>query len=158
VELEDIRKYVSSGKTLEEVLEKFDWKSFENTVGNIFSSNGFRIFMNFRFKTKSRFEIDVVAVRGSTVFLVDCKEWGKGRDKKSGLRSAVQKQEGRVSEFKKFIRGNFIIQLKMDLVKGSKFFPLIVTLLQEELHKEQETLIVPVWKLNSFLLESESYS
>ena len=99
MELEDIRKYVYSGKTIEEVLEKFDWRSFERTVGDIFSSNGYRTFMNFRFKTERRYEIDVVAVSGSVVFLVDCKDWGKGRDKTSGLRSAVEKQENRRKEF-----------------------------------------------------------
>jgi hypothetical protein len=45
--------------------------------------------------------------------------------------------------------------LKISL--NQKFYPLVVTLFQEDVVKENETFVVPVWKLNSFLVELELY-
>lgn len=154
---EEIRKYVFSGKTIEEALERFDWKEFEQIVEEIFKSNNFKTYRNFRFKTKRRYEIDLIAIRNNKIFCIDCKEWGKGRHKKTGLKLAVSKQKERLKELLKFIKVNPILQARLSLNPKCEFYPLLVTLLQEDLAKENNTFIVPVWKLNSFLLEIEKY-
>ncbi len=157
MELEEIRKYVFSGKSIEEVLGGFDWKGFEKAVEEVFKSNNFKTCRNFRFKTKRRYEIDLIAIRGDNVFCVDCKEWGRGRYKKTGLKLAISNQKERLKEFLKFMKVNQILQAKLSLNPKFKFCPLIVTLLQEEVIKENDTLVVPIWKLNLFLVDLESY-
>jgi len=157
VELEKIRKNVLSGEDIEEVLENFDWKEFEKIVSDIFEINSFRIFRNFRFKTNRRYEIDLIAIKGNKIICVDCKEWGRGRYKKSGLKNAADKQKQRVKEFRKFLRKNPIAKAKFRINKKNQFHPLIITLFQEEIIKKDEVFIVPIWKLNHFLNEMEKY-
>lgn len=157
INLDDIKLQLENGKTIEEVIAKFDWKEFESLVAEIFRSNGFFVRKNLRFKTGRRYEIDVFAVNGETAFAVDCKEWSRGRHKKSSLKSASSAQEERARQLGRFLRNNPIA--KKGLKIGSqKILPLVVTWLQEELQWHNESAIVPVWKLNSFLLQSENSS
>lgn len=145
-------------KNLEEVVRSYDWKYFENVIANIFERNGFRIRKNFRFKTSHRFEIDVLAISDLYVFCVDCKDWGKGRYKKTGLKKAVKNQEERTKQLTKFLKKNIIAKqiLKIEM-KKQKFYSLIVTVFEEDLLKEGDTFVVPAWKLNSFLLNIEKF-
>lgn len=155
--LEEVKKLLIKGKSMENLLEKSDWKNFETIIADIFKENGFSTKLNFRFKTKNRSEIDVIAARGGIVFCVDCKWWGRGRHKKSGLKYAVDKQEKRLEEFKKFIKANPLAMKMLKISPKSNFHPLVVTLFEEELLRENKTLVVPAWKLNHFLLEMENY-
>jgi len=157
VELEKIRKNMLSGKTIEEILESFPWKEFEKIVSDIFEINSFRIYRNFRFKTSRRYEIDLIAMKGNKIIYIDCKEWGRGRHKKSGLKNAADKQKQRVKEFIKFLRRNPIAKTKFRINKKYQCHPLIITLFQEEIVKKDDVFIVPIWKLNSFLNEMEKY-
>lgn len=43
MELEEIRKDILAGKTIEEVVEKIDWKDFEELSKKIFEENNFRV-------------------------------------------------------------------------------------------------------------------
>jgi len=158
MELEKIRKDLLKGRTIEEILEKFDWKEFEKTVADIFESNEFEVKQNFIFETKKRYQIDVLVKRERIVLCIDCKEWGKGRYKKTGLKYAVKNQEERVNQLINFLKKNLVAKqiLKINLRK-QKFYPLIVTLQEEDLLKENETFVIPVWKLNSFLLDIEKF-
>ncbi|MDI6798912.1 MAG: restriction endonuclease, partial [Candidatus Aenigmarchaeota archaeon] len=106
MELGKIRKEMLSGKTIEEALEGFDWREFEDTVAEIFEANNFRVKRNFRFKTKKRHEIDIIATKENIAFCVDCKEWGRGRYKKTGLRCAIRDQKKRVKELMRFSKKN----------------------------------------------------
>jgi len=139
-------------------MQKINWKEFEKSVADIFHQNEFILKKNFRFKTKRRSEIDLIASRYGIIFCIDCKQWGKGRYKISGLKKAVKDQENRVKELGKFLKTNPIARsmLKLNL-NSQKFYPLIVTLCEEEIVKEHNTYIIPVWKLNSFLLEVENF-
>jgi len=147
--VEEVSKALKKGKKLEEVLEKLDWKEFERFVAHVFEKNLFKVVKNFRFRTHRRYEIDLLATKRDMVFCVDCKEWCKGRFKTSPLKVAVQQQEERIVEFKKFLTTNPL----SGLAPNFHFIPLIVTLFEEELLKEGETFIVPIWKLNTFLLD-----
>jgi len=108
MDLEEIKTQLSKGKSVEEVLEKFEWKGFEEAVAEIFRENDFLIRKNFRFRTDRSYEIDLVATRSSIAICVDCKQWCKGRYKKSGLKQAAVQQEKRVEEFKRFVEKNLI--------------------------------------------------
>ena len=147
-----------NGKAIEEIVAGLDWKEFERVVAEIFEKNNFKIKQNFRFKTKNRYEIDLIGVSPNFILVADCKQWDMGRNKTSELKIAAQKQENRTDELKKFLKNNSIAKNMMGInMKKQKFHPVIITWVQENLVKENKTLVVPVWKLNSFLLEVEKY-
>lgn len=155
MELEKLKRKISGGKQIEEVLGKFDWKDFEQTVGDIFRQNDFKVRNNFRFKTRRTYEIDLIAVRGRVVFCVDCKRWSNSREKIWGLAKAAKEQERRTSELEKFVRSNPIARSMMKIPDG-KFVPMLATLHQEKILKEGKTFVAPVKKLNTFILEHET--
>lgn len=157
MELEQIRKHVLSGQSIEEIIEKFNWQEFEQLVAKIHVDNNFLVKQNFRFKTSRRFEIDIVAAKNNFVLCADCKEWSKGRYKRSGLACAAKKQEERVKQLEKFLKANLLFRKSLKLGPGYKIYPSIVTWLQEDLIKEGNTFVIPVWKLNSFLVDIYSY-
>ena len=157
VDLKELAKQLQTGKNIEDILEKTDWKNFESIVSNIFKENDFSTKQNFRFKTKRRYEIDVIAVRNNSIFCIDCKWWNKGRYKKSGLMSAIVSQEKRTKEFGKFLKKNPIAKNLLHVKSGYTVYPLLVTLHDEDMIKENETFLIPVWKLNRFITERENY-
>ena len=157
MKLEEVEKFLKEGKQIEEAVRNFDWKEFESLVKEIFESHDFKVKRNFRFKTKKRFEIDLIAMNPTKVFCVDCKEWGRGRNKISALKKAVEMQEDRVRQLEKFLKTNPIASRMLKIDGKLEFLPLIVTWLEEDLKKESETMVVPVWKLNSFLANPENY-
>ncbi len=139
--IEEIKQKLLSGKEIEEVLKEYDWKFFENFVKEILEAHSFKTRLHLRFKTERRYEIDVLAEKGNLVLAIDCKMLGKGRYKKAEIEKAIFLQEERVREFKKFSK-----------IKNKKFYSLIITLFEEEIIKKSKTFVVPIWKLNSFLL------
>jgi len=157
MKIEDAENFLKNGKTLEEFVGKIDWKNFEKFVKEIFSVNGFNTFSNFRFKTERRFEIDVIAAKNNIVFLTDCKEWDKGRYKKSGLSKAAEEQIERTKEFKKFVRKNLIAKSRFKVGSNVKTVSLIVTWYDEDVSQFANCFVVPVWKLNSFLIGHDFY-
>ena len=154
-DLEKIERKVLRGKAVADAMEEFDWREFEETVGDIFRSNDFRVRNNLRFKTSRRWENDLLAARGGLVFCVDCKRWARGRDKKWGIRKAAQEQQKRTSELGKFLKSNPIARgvLKISV---TSFVPVIVTLHQENVLRAGRTFVVPVEKLNSFIVNYEA--
>ena len=160
IDLEKIKNKVLKGTPVEDLLEKFNWKEFEEAVAEIFSENGLYAKRNVRFKTDRRFEIDIVASKPRKVFCVDCKEWSRGRNKKSGITHAAELQKERTLQFEKFLSKNIIARNKLRILEQSKFYrfyPILVTLFEEDLKDEGGVVVVPVWKLNSFL-NSEEFS
>ena len=147
--IEEVEKEIISGKKLEDVIKKFGWKFFENFVKEVLEIHSFTSFNNFRFKTVRRFEIDVLAVKGDLVLGIDCKMLSRGRYKKSEIRRAALLQEERLRELKK-VSASFNLS-------GKKFYSVLITLLEEEIVKEGNTLVIPVWKLNNFLCNLEYY-
>lgn len=155
--LEEIKELLSRGKTLEEVMDSVNWKDFESGISEIFSENNFKTRRNFRFKTKRRYEIDLIAVRGKNVFCIDCKGWSRGRHKTVALKRAVENQEERINEFHKFLKANLIARKMIGVTNDAKIIPLVVTLYEESIIKHSSTWIVPSQKLNSFLNEFENF-
>ncbi len=144
MDLEKIRKQIKSGRSIEDVLKKVDWKDFEKTVGEIFSQHNFKVKRNLRFKTKKRYEIDIFASKRNFAICVDCKQWEQGRYKASAVKNSIKKQIERIEE------------LKTHMKEVIKIYPMIITLFDEDIIKENNVFVVPVWKLNSFLLEIEN--
>ncbi|MCS7135190.1 MAG: restriction endonuclease [Candidatus Aenigmarchaeota archaeon] len=139
VEINRIVNELAQTKNIEDLLEKYNWKTFEDFVEFVFQQHDFKTKKNFRFKTKKRYEIDIVAER-DVVFCVDCKRWGRGRYKKHSLIKSSEKLLERVGEFKNYAK------IKKQVL------PLIITLWDEGFYMENKTFFVPIWKLNEFLL------
>ena len=140
--LEEIKREIEKGKDIEEILKKFSWKSFEQIVEAIFQIHGFKTKRNFRFKTKRRFEIDVLAYKNNYGFCVECKKWNLNWNRKSKIKEACLKNEEKCKELRKIWNW-----------KKFKLQSLVVTLWQEDLKEFSKTKIVSIYKLNSFLLE-----
>jgi Holliday junction resolvase-like predicted endonuclease len=156
VKLDEIERQLRK-VPIEEVLKKFDWKDFEEIVSEIFRNNDFTVKQNFRFRVKKRYEIDVLAIKQNLIFCVDCKKWSAGRYKKSAIKTAVSEQEKRTEMLRKFLENNPIATEMLKIGKNPRFQSLITTLMEEDVIQNKKTLIVPIFKLNSFLLELESY-
>jgi len=153
--LENIKSQILEGNSIESILSKFNWQNFESVVAEIFAENGFFVCKNLRFKTKRRYEIDVVAskmVSGhGIVFSSDCKEWGRGRYKNSILQKAADSHIARTKEFETFVSNDPIARHKLKIGEDCTIYPTMVTLFEEHNTDFDCIFMIPVWKLNSFL-------
>src|SRR3989304_7025685 len=136
IDLEEIKNQLFAGKDVKEIFKDFNWKKFEETIAQIFRNHEFTVKQNFRFKTKRRHEIDIVALRNGLVICADCKEWSAGRYKASALKKAVEEQESRVAELKRFLKNNFVAQKMLKIKNTFLFMSLLVTLVEEDLAKQ----------------------
>jgi len=157
IDLEKIKLEMLKNKPIEEILRNFNWREFEEIVAEIFRRNEFKVKQNFKFKIKKKHEIDLLAVKQNLIFCVDCKKWSSGRYKKSGIKIAATKQEKRTRMVRNFLKKNPIAMRMLKIGQTPKFYSLIVTLMEEDIIQEKKTFIVPIFKLNSFLLESERH-
>lgn len=151
IDIEEIKNRILNGEPIEDVLSRCRWQDFESAVAQIFAANGFTVVKNLRFKTRRRWEIDVVASKNGNVLCVDCKGWGNGRHKKSALRAAAEGQIQRTKSLERFMSRNPIAQHKLGVSSDTIFYPVLVTLFEEDVEPDNGILVVPVWKLNSFL-------
>jgi len=157
ITLEQIKQRILQGEQIEKIIEEINWKEFEGLVESILKKHDFKSYHNFRFKTKTRHEIDILAIGEKKVLAIDCKQWKRRRHKKTQLRYAVNAQKERVKQLKKFLKNNKIAQKKLRLNKNMKFVPLIVTWFEEDLVEHEDVFIVPVWKFSQFLLNLSEY-
>ena len=157
IDLNGIKQRILEGKQIENIIQKIDWKEFEKLIAEILKKHDFNVYNNFRFKTDRRFEIDVLAIRHKTSLLIDCKQWGRGRYKTTGLKYSVKEQKERAKQLKKFLKNNPVAQAKLKIEKTTKFIPLLVTWYEEELLDHDNVFVVPVWKFNEFLLSISEY-
>ena len=143
INLDELKTSVMKGEEMETVMGKVSWQEFEIFVAEIFKENGFDVFQNFRFKGNRRYEIDILSVKNNLVLATDCKQWDRGRYKKSAIKNAVEKQIERAEELK-----NILIGENLSIV------PLVITLFDEDIIQYKDVWIIPVWKLNEFLLNN----
>jgi len=144
MKIEEIENLVRSGKTVEEVLSLVSWKEFEEKVEEIFRIHNFKTTRNFKFKTTKRFEIDIIAEKRDLLFVIDCKQWNKGRYKMSALKKAAEKNLEKAKELQSTLIGR---------KRNKKIVPIIITLFDEAIYEHNGVFIVPLFKLNGFLLE-----
>ncbi len=143
--IESILEEIYLHKDVERVLKQRGWKDFENFVAWIFEQHEFKAKTNFRFSHNGkRFEIDVIAENTNTIFLVECKRWRGKAHTRYALQKACERHEERVKAFTEVFQ-------KPKTIKG-----IIVTLL-DAFAEEREILLVPVFKLNWFLLNYHTF-
>lgn len=148
---------VNLGCDVERVSRLLTWREFEAFCSNILESCGFRSFLNFRFKYRSgKGEIDVLGLRRPFILCLDAKHWGVRSGKASGLRNAVKKHVKRI-EFFGGVLDKYLLNLGIEDWGECVLVPLLVTLFQERIMFDLNVPVVPVFKLNSFLMNFDGY-
>ncbi len=129
---------------LETVSEESVWQNFERLAAFIFEQNNFRVKVNtVKTLNKKRRQYDVIAWKNDQTFLVECKKWAGNRYRLSALKKAIEQHKERTS----FYEG--ITQVEA--------IPIIVTLIEEEIHVYEGVPIVPVSKLDGFINELDNH-
>ncbi|HDN01489.1 MAG TPA: hypothetical protein ENF42_00775 [Candidatus Bathyarchaeota archaeon] len=103
------------GLNLHEASWWLTWKEFEMLASSILVENNLNTKPNFMFTHQGkRYQVDIVAWEGNSVYLIDCKQWFSSGV--HGLRRAVEKQKERAAVLSKIYPGNEL-----------KLYPLILT-------------------------------
>jgi len=139
-EFEDIR----SIEDLEMVSETTIWQNFERLAAFIFEKNNFTVNVNtVKTRNKKKRQYDVISRKDNQTFLVECKKWAGSRYRLSALKKAVEQHKERTAFYENIMNEDTI--------------PVVVTLVEEEIHVYEGVPIVPILKLNSFIRESDSH-
>ena len=135
-EFEDIRNI----DDLEMVSGTVIWQNFERLAAFIFEKNDFTVTVN-TVKTwnKRRRQYDVICIKSERTFLVECKKWAGNRYRLSALKKAIEQHKERTTFYEN--------------VTNEEAIPVVVTLIEEEIHMYSGVPIVPILKLNSFVHE-----
>jgi len=145
------------GCDVEKISRLLTWREFEAFCSDILENCGFKSFLNFRFKHRSgRGEIDVLGLRRPFILCMDAKHWGIRSGKASSLRHAIKKHVERV----KFLSGalnKYMLDLGIEDWGKGVLVPLLVTLFQEKVMFDFDVPVVPIFKLNSFLMDFDSF-
>ncbi len=136
MEIDDVGDFFE----IEKLLNDIDWREFEQIVGKIFEFHEYDVDVSkvVTFENTKR-QYDVTAKCSEYCVVTDCKNWDNKRRIKSGLKKAVEKQIERVE------------MLDNDI----ETFPLIVTSSRNPVEYFSGVPIVPIFKLNRFLLGFE---
>ncbi|HIK00374.1 TPA: YraN family protein [archaeon] len=147
MDLQELQNLIASGKDIEEILKEHAWQEFEQIVARILEEHGFEVQRNMRFTlNKKRHEVDIIAARFNEILCIDCKKWNMRPGKTTALKKAAQDQTARAKNYKKFKK-----------LKKKAIYPLIVTFLEENIVFADKIPIVPIWRLNEFMLEFPEY-
>lgn len=122
------------------------WQVFEQLVAHIFGEHGFKTVQNkvVVFSSKKKRQYDVIAENSTRLYLVECKKWSNGRYKNSALKKSVLDHYKRCYLYKE--------------LTSKPIIPLLVSLHQEDILFHERIPIVPLEKLNAFLLSVDTYS
>lgn len=153
--LKEIEERIKRGEAFEEILKGSGWKDFEELTSAILSESGFLTLRNFRFSSrKRRYEVDVVALENPRIVLIDCKNWKLRPGKASALKTSALRHLNRSLEFLYKLQEFKSLDLRG---WGSVIIiPVLVTLYEEKIKKYENVLVVPIFKIVSFLEEVRS--
>jgi len=155
--LKEVEAEILKGKTVEEILKHLSWREFEEFCACVFEANGFKVVRNLKFRSFSkRFEIDVLAIRGTLVICADCKHWSIKTGSPSTLAEAIQKQVERAKGVLCYLTKNSRL-IAYKPLKEILVIPLIVSLYERGIKLHEGVPVVPIFKLNSFLNELPIY-
>lgn len=133
---------INTIEDLQRVSKETVWQNFERLVAFIFEENEFQVKINIvKTFNKKRRQYDVVAKRNKEIFLVECKKWAGNRYRLSQLKRAIEQHKER-TEFYANLTNEAVV-------------PIIVTLIEEDIKFYEGIPIVPIFRLNSFINETE---
>ncbi len=128
---------------LESLSLELDWKQFEALARYAFENLGYGVESNYRLK-RPRIEIDLLALKCSKGFAVDCKHWRKTVGG-SAMRAIAEKQIART-------------RYALREEKLEQLVPMLVTLRDENLLiLDKGVPVVPISKLSDFALNWEAH-
>jgi hypothetical protein len=153
------KKAVELGAPLGNIVEYMTWKDFEGFIASILSAHHYQCVESFRRRGTSAMhgmEIDVIGVKGNTLVAIDAKLWGIRHNKASALKLAAEKQKIRTNELSNELHR---LARKMNGLQKREYqlYPVIVTWLVEDVELHEGVPVVPVFKLNSFILDLYKY-
>jgi hypothetical protein len=150
---------VSSGAEIESVIERMTWKDFEAFVARVMTENDYACVESFRRRGNQLvkgMEVDVIGVKGGTIVAVDAKMWGARPGKSSALVAAADRQKERTARLPDQIEK---LSDKLPMMRNGVYgvIPVLVTWLVENMEFHNGVPIVPIFQLNSFLLDLPVY-
>ena len=150
---------VKEGANIADVIDLLNWKDFEGFVASILSENTYRCVESYRRRGNSLthgMEIDVIGVRGDIIISIDAKMWSIRSGKTSALKTAAEKQKKRTLELSEEL-DKLSTKIGVLAEKTYRLFPVLVTWLVEEVELHEGVPVVPIFKLNSFILDLDQY-
>jgi Holliday junction resolvase-like predicted endonuclease len=148
---------VDLGADLEAVSRLLRWQEFESMAAFALEQNGYDVSKNLRFKHGGRrWEIDIVGCRKPLVMCIDCKHWHR-RLNPSELRKIVEKQIERTRAFAASLPNP---TSRIECVRWNyvEFVPSVLSLLEGSSSFYDDVPIVPVLKLQDFLINLPVYA
>ncbi|MHA2056370.1 MAG: hypothetical protein ACW979_01940 [Candidatus Thorarchaeota archaeon] len=153
------KKAVQQRANIAEIVDLLTWKDFEGFVAAILSENSYRCVESYRRRGNSLMkgmEIDVIGVKGDVIISIDAKMWSIRGGKSSALKKASEKQKNRTQELTKEL-DRLSKKIRALDEKEYRLFPVLVTWLVEEVELHEGVPVVPIFKLNSFILDLDQY-
>lgn len=128
---------------LEDLINGIEWREFEDLIGFIMDRWGYAVLRNIRLRLGGEsMEIDLIAVKGSDVLLIEAKKW-----RRNAMRSVAESHLRKA----KLIRDNWlsVIQKLGIPIHYAHIYPLIVSWKKEE--AELPIPVIDIAMLNSFI-------
>lgn len=120
-------------------LENCNWKGFEQAVSEILELHNFASFWNVNITIGGlRRQFDIIANSNNETLLVECKKWSNKKSKVSALKNAVLEHKKRTELYKNLF--------------NKKATPVLITYNEEPIIFHEGVYIVPLARLNDFLL------
>ena len=143
---------IKQGADIEHTSKSIEWKEFENVAAMAFQINHYCVKRNLHFKACGRrWEMDLLACKQPLIACVDCKHWQHG-----WIRASVMKaSEAQVERTKAFTDAlqNFTEKLGLDKWTRVMLIPIVLSLIPSEVKFHNNTPIVPILQLQSFINE-----
>lgn len=120
------------------------WQEFEKFVKEIFDSHDFQTSFRVVFKDEEgKSEIDVVARKFGLVIAIDAKKYSEWWHRSSALKRQAEKHLERCDRYSQIIEEEVI--------------PIIVSFIDDQIFEHWGCIVVPIEKLNDFLLNIHAY-
>ncbi|MFP3908649.1 MAG: restriction endonuclease [Archaeoglobaceae archaeon] len=120
------------------------WQEFEELVKGVFDSHDFHTKFRVVFKDeRGKSEIDVVAQKFGLVIAIDAKKYSEWWHRSSALKRQAEKHLERCERYSQFT--------------GEEVIPIIVSFIDDQIFDHWGCIVVPMEKLNDFLLNFYAY-
>lgn len=144
---------IKQGSDPQRTCRFLEWKEFENMAAAAFEANGYTVRRNFHFKAADdrRWEIDLIARKQPRIVCVDCKHWQHGWSRAS-IEKTVNAQAERTKALAESLQ-KFTDMLGLSRWTSATLIPIIIALTTSTLKIHNDTPVVPVLQLQSFISE-----
>ncbi|MEM4647211.1 MAG: nuclease-related domain-containing protein [Candidatus Nezhaarchaeales archaeon] len=148
---------VKLGVDIEIASRWLNWRDFERLCVEALQSHDFKVRAPLRFKFDSkRHEIDIVACKKNAVLCIDCKHWEMMRGQQYKVKKSATSHLDKCIKLAK--SASSLRNMGLNVHSGAYLVPIMITLIDLNLKLPLNSVwVIPVFKLNSFLLELEAH-